>query len=316
MTHRVSFLVALVFLNAIVACPSAIGQSGSEGQGQRQIATAQEKPDSNGFVAPATQRRFIDFIAKYVSRVSLVQIDYSYPATVANVIAAIDRSVEPATAQEDASAYKIRITNAVVDALHESVKNEEARAAWGGLLNEFLFQLQNDSSFDPSKRDHFRQAWEMFAIGIETALQNDKPRRPSDDLATYVSARDAEVAAANEKRAQLDSDLSLWLGISVLVFSAFVMITQLVVMMKRQQPWNQGTFKVFGFALLLNGGIFLTVTGLTKDQMSPMFGLLGAMAGYLLGQNSRRNEFGSEETGMERPDVGAGPLTERTPNAN
>lgn len=41
--------------------------------------------------------------------------------------------------------------------------------------------------------------------------------------------------------------------------------------------------QIVGLALIIISGLFLVTGGYTQDNTGPMFGLLGAIAGYLFG---------------------------------
>lgn len=45
-------------------------------------------------------------------------------------------------------------------------------------------------------------------------------------------------------------------------------------------------FKIIGLTIVVTAGLFVIPAGYSQDQMSPLMGLLGAVAGYLLGKES------------------------------
>ena len=74
------------------------------------------------------------------------------------------------------------------------------------------------------------------------------------------------------------------LSIGVLVFGALLMGLEVLVMLKQNKYWDAWSFKILGLTLVITAGLFLVVAGYSQNQIAPMMGLLGTVAGYLLGQ--------------------------------
>jgi zinc transporter ZupT len=70
----------------------------------------------------------------------------------------------------------------------------------------------------------------------------------------------------------------------VLVFG--LMICVLVMVLMRQGRNADSVLKVMGTILIIISSIFLVVAGYTDTQIAPVMGLLGTIAGYLLGKNA------------------------------
>jgi zinc transporter ZupT len=70
----------------------------------------------------------------------------------------------------------------------------------------------------------------------------------------------------------------------VLVFGLLICV--LVMMLMRQGRNADSVLKVMGTILIIISSIFLVVAGYTDTQIAPVMGLLGTIAGYLLGKNS------------------------------
>jgi hypothetical protein len=47
---------------------------------------------------------------------------------------------------------------------------------------------------------------------------------------------------------------------------------------------------LFGLTILVSGGLFLIAAGYSEDQMSPVIGLLGTIAGFVLGKDIQSND--------------------------
>lgn len=72
-------------------------------------------------------------------------------------------------------------------------------------------------------------------------------------------------------------------GIAVLLFGAFVITAEIFVMVKLEKGWGQSNKQIVGITLIIITGLFLATGDYTKEYVAPMFGLLGAIAGYLFG---------------------------------
>ena len=70
----------------------------------------------------------------------------------------------------------------------------------------------------------------------------------------------------------------------MLVFGAVIISLEILVMLKRAMYWGLWSFKILGLTLVIVAGLFLIVAGYSQNQAAPMMGLLGTVAGYLLGK--------------------------------
>lgn len=77
--------------------------------------------------------------------------------------------------------------------------------------------------------------------------------------------------------------------IGVLIFGAFVIAAEIFVMVRRDKGWGQSNKQMVGLTLVVIAGLFLISGNYAQDLSSPMFGLLGAIAGYLFGAGSDKN---------------------------
>jgi ABC-type xylose transport system permease subunit len=53
--------------------------------------------------------------------------------------------------------------------------------------------------------------------------------------------------------------------------------------------------RAFALVLIIVAAVFLIVAGYTEQQIAPVMGLLGTIAGYLLGSRHSSGESGDEE---------------------
>lgn len=80
----------------------------------------------------------------------------------------------------------------------------------------------------------------------------------------------------------------------VLVFG-IVVIAICASLMRGSRPSAEAVLRVFGTVLIIVGALFLVVAGYTDKQMAPVMGLLGTLAGYLLGKSPTEKDRGTEK---------------------
>jgi hypothetical protein len=80
------------------------------------------------------------------------------------------------------------------------------------------------------------------------------------------------------------------LSLGVLAFGLLVMGLQVSVMFRAARPWDTDSTRIVGLTLVVVAGLFLITAGYSQDQIAPMVGLLGTVAGYLLGKSSPASE--------------------------
>lgn len=79
----------------------------------------------------------------------------------------------------------------------------------------------------------------------------------------------------------------LSIGVFVFSFSALIMATALL---WRANARPQQVLKIFGVLSIIGFSALLLVVGYNNEQLTPIVGLFGAIAGYLLGKDSKAGE--------------------------
>lgn len=79
----------------------------------------------------------------------------------------------------------------------------------------------------------------------------------------------------------------LYLSLAVLGFGLIILVLQMAVMLKVGKGWGPNAIRISGLTLVVISGVFLITAGYTQDQIAPMIGLLGTIAGYLLGKSEK-----------------------------
>lgn len=76
------------------------------------------------------------------------------------------------------------------------------------------------------------------------------------------------------------------LSSAVLVFGLFVVGVVVWVILKNHHTWDDASFRALTLPLVIFSGLFLITAGYDENQVAPMFGLLGTLVGYILGQRA------------------------------
>jgi hypothetical protein len=91
------------------------------------------------------------------------------------------------------------------------------------------------------------------------------------------------------------SQVQLGLSIAVLAFGLILSISILYFLLKTGKGFGNITFKTIGIKLILTASLFLIVAGYSQDQITPVIGLLGTIAGFIFGSNLSPANFKKEE---------------------
>lgn len=79
-----------------------------------------------------------------------------------------------------------------------------------------------------------------------------------------------------------------FLTFAVLGFTGVALVLSTVLLWRRKAPAQQ-VLKVFGVLIILGLSALLLVVGYSNEQLTPIVGLFGAVAGYLLGKDTTDN---------------------------
>jgi hypothetical protein len=82
------------------------------------------------------------------------------------------------------------------------------------------------------------------------------------------------------------------MGFGFLVFATIVLV--LMTWSMRRVRSHVAVLRAFGLLLIITAAVFLIVVGYGERQISPVLGLLGTIAGYLLGRTADHTESESE----------------------
>jgi hypothetical protein len=87
------------------------------------------------------------------------------------------------------------------------------------------------------------------------------------------------------------ADLVIYLSTSILLIIALALILGSVLMWKRSNS-SQDILRLYGVVIIVGLSALLLVVGFSNDQLTPIVGLFGAIAGYLLGKDGKSGKDG------------------------
>jgi len=113
-----------------------------------------------------------------------------------------------------------------------------------------------------------------------------------NDLAAASAAFEQANAAAAEENVQTVVGHVLWtpemvkyIAVALLLFTFLVLVMVTFLLYKKDQ-WGLQTLRTFGIILIISFSSVLLVVGYSNEQLTPIVGLFGAIAGYLLGHTN------------------------------
>jgi hypothetical protein len=125
----------------------------------------------------------------------------------------------------------------------------------------------------------------------EELMPWQRNRKNGDVGAMPPDARHGDVTTDGTGSQRLWTNVEVWLSIGILVFALAVILIMWNIIRGATQTdarWSpMAVIRAFGLVLIISGAILLVTAGYRVEQISPAMGLLGAVAGYLLGSQER-----------------------------
>ena len=81
-------------------------------------------------------------------------------------------------------------------------------------------------------------------------------------------------------------ELVIYLSTSILLITALALVLGSLLLWKRNYA-GQDILRLYGVVIIVGLSALLLVAGFSNDQLTPIVGLFGAIAGYLLGKESK-----------------------------
>lgn len=106
---------------------------------------------------------------------------------------------------------------------------------------------------------------------------------------TMPSANWAWAAMAAPELTRDWTSIEIVLSVGLLLFTLILIGLEAYIIIKAQKAWApMNIVRLIGLTLILCIASFLVVAGYGKEQLSSVIGLLGVIAGYLLGANDNK----------------------------
>jgi hypothetical protein len=152
------------------------------------------------------------------------------------------------------------------------------------LLITFLLLL-NAPHFATAKNS--RNASLMAQVDDSGITQGNTASQIQSHVTDSLAASDAVYNAYDEyvKRKVIKSPEFI-LSMALLIFAAIICLAEIAIFLKGHMDADHMT-KLIILTLIIFSVLFLIVLGYTNDQIGPALGLLGTIAGYLLGKSQK-----------------------------
>ncbi len=113
-----------------------------------------------------------------------------------------------------------------------------------------------------------------------------------DEINQELQRTDAVINAAKSSVSPSTHATEWWSVTSAMTMSSIVLFFGLLVLILatyliRAGQNAESVLRIFGTILIILVAVFLVVAGYTDTQISPVMGLLGTVAGYLLGKETK-----------------------------
>jgi hypothetical protein len=113
---------------------------------------------------------------------------------------------------------------------------------------------------------------------LEKSIQ-DKIQKLQSDKTDFTTATTVQKSSHDNDWWSVHDAMTI--SASVLVFGFFIMLLATILLYKGTT--SHDILKLFGTMIIVISAVFLVVAGYSDTQIAPVIGLLGTIAGYLLG---------------------------------
>lgn len=122
---------------------------------------------------------------------------------------------------------------------------------------------------------------------VGEAPDGTDPSKMTDaQLDKAIKEHSAKHATQNQQSQPWDASLVKFLTVSVLAFGLIVIGIMAVLVLRKSQTGD--VLRLFTVPMVIVAAVFLVVTGFSSSQITPVIGLLGTLAGYVLGVQSQK----------------------------
>ena len=127
----------------------------------------------------------------------------------------------------------------------------------------------------------------LWLVNISVAFAQMRPELPADYTKTEKKISQPEGNPIPPDIAG-HSIMEIYLSFGVLGFGLGIIVVIAAIMIKKDTGWGEYSTRMLGLTLVITGGLFLITAGYSQNQIAPMMGLLGTVAGYLLGHKKEK----------------------------
>lgn len=127
----------------------------------------------------------------------------------------------------------------------------------------------------------------LTCLGTQSlAAQADGNLPPQPEIVNPVVSNPPDVEILQNTPVWQDMEFLNTIIVAVLM----LVITLAILLRKRtEQLTGEEYVRLIGILLVVFGALFIMATGWSKDHAAPAFGILGTIAGFLLGRQSSSN---------------------------
>lgn len=123
----------------------------------------------------------------------------------------------------------------------------------------------------------------LFAFSVLAQPEQAAPPVNTPPVATTTVPDGVNLPPVDTNLVPTKSTQEVWLSLGVLFFGIVVVLSQAYIINRREEPVSQ-SLKYLSVSLIIVGALFLVTAGYGNTQIAPIIGLLGTVAGYLLGR--------------------------------
>lgn len=119
-------------------------------------------------------------------------------------------------------------------------------------------------------------------VAVSFTTVTAQPQAPSESEVLVTQAPDP----GSDGRSW--TQIEIVLSVAILMLALVITVIHAIVMVKLDNiDWTPLSILRFnGLTLIISGGLMLVTAGYSNEQIAPVSGLLGALAGYLLGDRT------------------------------
>jgi hypothetical protein len=130
----------------------------------------------------------------------------------------------------------------------------------------------------------FMNSWSLFARAVQSA-------NPVSDAGGNPPPPPSIKASEISRNFSLLGNTEFWLSLLIVIFGAYVIFIQYRLFRSLRRPPSSGDImRTFAVTTILVGTCIAMTAGYRSEQVAPVLGVFGTIAGYLLGRFERTRD--------------------------